>query len=167
MKRRDHARMRRASKGISLLEVLVSLLVFSFGLLGSASLQITGLRLNHSAYLRTQAVTQAYDLADRIRANQAGVSAGAYDNITTTPADPGCGNSGCTPAEQAQLDAFQWNSANASLLPSGIGQVSGNGADSTFTVTVMWDDEGTGATGTGCDSEDPDDLKCFTFDFRP
>ena len=45
----------RGTAGFTLLEVLVAVVVLSVGLLGLASLQVNGLRFNHSAYMRTQA----------------------------------------------------------------------------------------------------------------
>jgi type IV pilus assembly protein PilV len=47
----------------------VTLLVLGIGLLGLAALQVTGLRVNDGALLRTRASLVAYDLADRLRAD--------------------------------------------------------------------------------------------------
>ena len=58
-----------SSAGFTLIEVLVALIIVSIGLLGLAGLQATSVRFNQQAYLRSQAVQQAYDMADRIRAN--------------------------------------------------------------------------------------------------
>ncbi len=80
----------RNVNGFSLLEVLIALLVLSIGLLGLAGLQGTGLRYNHSAYLRSQATFQTYDMADRMRANLRGVQQGDYNNVSGIPTDPGC-----------------------------------------------------------------------------
>jgi len=52
-------------------------------------------------------------------------------------------------------------------LPSGQGTVSGGGANSVFTITVMWDDARTGATGTNCSGDTTVDLTCFTLSTRP
>jgi len=55
--------------GFSLVEVLVAVLVLTIGLLGLAALQITGVRANDSAELRTTATLAAHDVADRVRAD--------------------------------------------------------------------------------------------------
>lgn len=128
------------SAGFTLLEVLVALFVLSVGLLGLASLQAQALRYNHNAYLRSVATQQAYDIADRIRANAVGLQIGAYDSITSDPGDPGCITSGCAPAQVAQFDAFEWYTSLSILLPGGTGTVTGNGPDSLFTVTVTWNE---------------------------
>ena len=56
-------------KGYGLIEVLVSVLVLSIGLLGLAGLQTQSLRFNNEAYFRTQATLLAMDMSDRLRTN--------------------------------------------------------------------------------------------------
>lgn len=123
--------MRRSTNplphGFSLIEVLVALAVLSVGLLGLAALQTTGLKFNHQSYERTQAVLQAYDIIDRIRANKSG-SGGTinslYDNVAlgTTYSDD-CTVSPCDGATLAKFDVGQWNTANTRLLAEGKGAI--------------------------------------------
>ncbi|MCJ8299834.1 MAG: type IV pilus modification protein PilV, partial [Pseudomonadales bacterium] len=49
--------------GSGLIEILVTVLVVSVGLLGMASLQLKSMSLNHTAYQRLQAVNLAYEMA--------------------------------------------------------------------------------------------------------
>jgi type IV pilus assembly protein PilV len=51
-----------SSRGFTLVEVLVTLLVLSIGLLGIAKLLLVSSRANDSAYMRTQATALAYSL---------------------------------------------------------------------------------------------------------
>lgn len=60
---------RTAQAGISLIEVLVSLLILSIGLLGAALIQLNALRYTDSSRMTSQASFIAYDMLDRIRAN--------------------------------------------------------------------------------------------------
>ena len=60
----------RAS-GFSLIEVLVALLILSFGLLGFALLQTLSVRFSQAANYRTVATNLAYELFDQMRANRA------------------------------------------------------------------------------------------------
>ncbi len=138
----------RILRGFTLVEVLVSLVILSVGLLGLAGLHLSGLRDNESAYLRSQATLQAYDMVDRMRANLAGLEAGGYNAITGPGSDPGCLAVDCTPLQMAASDAFQWNTANAGLLPNGNGTVAGAGAGTVFTITVTWDDNKSGSADT-------------------
>jgi type IV pilus assembly protein PilV len=158
--------------GFTLLEVLIAIIVLSFGLLGLAGIQAAGVRNTHSANLRTLAAHQAYDMAERMRANGDGIKAGAYDAIDiSTPSDPGCISSGCTAANLAVYDHFAWNTNNSAILPSGRGTVSAiastTAPNKAYTITVMWDDYRTGVTGTGCGGNPSVDLTCFQVTFRP
>lgn len=96
--------------GLGLMEILVTILVVSVGLLGLAALQVNGLRNNQEAYLRTVASQLAVDIADRLRANLRAARAGNYEGrITPTePASaPDCGANNCTPEEMASYDRKQ------------------------------------------------------------
>lgn len=125
--------------GFTLLEILVAIVVVSLGLLGLAGLQASTLRNNQIAYYRAVAVQQTYDMADRIRANQAGSRGGNYNNLTAgSPADPDCVANVCTAAQIATADHSQWNNNNARLLPNGTGTVAGNGT--VFVITIAWNE---------------------------
>jgi type IV pilus assembly protein PilV len=115
-----------ARRGFSLIEVLVALFVLSLGLLGLAALQTTGLKFNHRSYERTQAVLQAYDIIDRMRANKGngGAINSNYDGVAlgATPGTADCA-SGCTADQLAQYDIRKWNETNAALLAEGKGAI--------------------------------------------
>ncbi|WP_410019235.1 MULTISPECIES: type IV pilus modification protein PilV [unclassified Pseudomonas] len=55
--------------GMSLIEVLVSVLVLGAGLLGAAAVQLNALKYTDSSRMISQASFIAYDMLDRIRAN--------------------------------------------------------------------------------------------------
>jgi len=126
-------------RGFTLLEVLVALLVLSIGLLGLAGLQTAGLRNNHSAFLRSQAVALAYDALDRMRGNrdQALLGPGSAYNITfnTTPAMVNC-SSNCNSAQVAQYDLATWK-GDVARLPGGQGQITID-VNNKATVAVRW-----------------------------
>lgn len=151
--------------GFTLMEVLIALVVLSIGLLGLAALQATGTRNIHGSYLRSQAVVQAYDMADRMRANLRGVDAGHYTNLSGTPSThTDCSAANCDPEQMAQFDQWQWNTNNANLLPGGNGTVviaSGAGgcaiADCICTITLNWNEIEGGGTVT----------KSFSTTFQP
>lgn len=151
-------------RGTSLSEVLVTVVILSIGLLGLAGLQLTGLRANGQAESRTAATWHAYDFADRMRANLTGASAGNYDTVVGNETDPGCIATGCTAAELAQYDKWAWlqNIGNDPVLLSGTGRVTED--DGVFTVTVMWDESRTGATGTDCGADETVDMKCLAIE---
>jgi type IV pilus assembly protein PilV len=112
---------RRAQGGYALLEALVAVLVAAIGFVGAARLQTYGLAVNNSTQARQKATLLGYQMADRIRANQAGVAAHAYD--LAAAGDPSCLSSACTPAQLAGADLAQWQAEIAAQLPAGVGVV--------------------------------------------
>ena len=121
----------RKARGFTVVEVLIALLVQSIGMLGIAALYLESLRASRSALVRTQAVTLAADIADRIRANRD--PAGIYDCGGTCDAGEG-GNA------IAVADLNAWRAAVETQLPGGVGSVAFlAGAASTpnaYTVTL-------------------------------
>jgi type IV pilus assembly protein PilV len=110
----------RASAGFTLVEILITVVVLSIGLLGLAGLQISGLRANMSSEARSKATLLANDIIERMRANPLGVDANQYAGITTASLDcdtdpsPFCSNTSsadaenCTATEMATFDAWVW-----------------------------------------------------------
>lgn len=157
-------------QGFSLLEVLIAIVVLSFGMLGLAGLQTNGVKNTHSANLRTLAVHQAYDMADRMRANPNGVKANLYDAIPITAgAAISCVSTTCTATQLRDYDQYVWNTNNSSMLPLGRGTVTAIGTTAApnkeYLITVMWDEYRTGNLGTGC-SGGTSDLTCVRITFR-
>ena len=158
--------------GFSLLESLIALVVFSIGFLALTLLMHTSLQNTNSAFYRSVATEQAYDMADRIRANRgaAGANVISYLNVEAS-ANPGCMASaaGCTPADLADYDGWHWNQTNARVLPSGGGSIAPapapNAATGPVRVTVSWDDN---RSGEDC-STPPFHADCMSFvvDFIP
>lgn len=70
----------RQQRGLTLIEVLVTVLVLSVGLLGVAAIQSFSLQSNQAAYERTQATNLAYEFADFLRVNRAQVADSGVNN---------------------------------------------------------------------------------------
>jgi type IV pilus assembly protein PilV len=155
-------------RGITLLEVLVALVVLSIGLIGLAGLQSTSLRMNNSAYMRSQATALAYDMADRVRAN---IDAGAAYDDPTAAATANCeGSTGCSALEMAQNDMFRWLEQISEVLPLGVGAIcidatpataACDGSGDAYVIRVTWDDNRSGAA----DVNDPNEN--IVLSFRP
>jgi type IV pilus assembly protein PilV len=107
----------RRERGMTLIEVLVTLVIISVGLLGVAALQLTTVRNNYDAFVRSQAAVLASDMLDRIRANRAAAIGNQYNVAFGT--DPGTGTI-------AQGDMTQWKATLASQLPNGDGSIATN-----------------------------------------
>jgi len=115
--------------GFSLLEVLITILVLSIGLLGFAGLQAQSLRTNSSASQGSAATALANEIINRMRANRASAAtpAGAYSETRAGQLgvlNPACDTpAGCLPAAQVLHDLAQWDAAIAATLPNGLGVV--------------------------------------------
>lgn len=129
-------------KGFTLLEVLVAALVLAISVLGLSGLQLKALRDSTSSYYFSQVTMLGYDIADRIRANNTSNYTASWSDDGTLHA--GCSTSaGCTPAQMAESDIFEWKNTIAAVLPSGDGNVSLSGA--VYTVAIRWDDSRSGS----------------------
>lgn len=116
-----------------MVEVLVTMVVFSVGLLGVASLQVYGLKMNTNADIRTRATLLAGDIVERIRANP-----GQWDdynlgfNECAQAATRDAGDS----VSIAATDTRQWCRRMGRELPQATGAVSVD--QGVTTVTIRW-----------------------------
>jgi len=132
----------KSSTGFTLLEVMIAMVIFSIGLLGLAGIQAVALSNNNSAYTRTVSMQLAYNMTDVLRAS----------------------TDGTTETQLADFEIYHWKKRIEKELASGLGSISKSG--DVFTITIMWDDEHTGATGTACGTNSAVDLKCYTLDIQ-
>ena len=128
------------SAGFSLIECLVALVILSIGLLGVSKMATNSLQFTDSASMRSQSVVLAYDLADKIRANEgnSGSYAIAMGDAVANP--PDCETNNCSGGQLAQADLADWKNSLANVLPLGDGQ--SVVAPGTATITVSWNDRG-------------------------
>ena len=110
-----HRSLPRRQRGVTLIEILITLLVLAVGLLGLAALQGISLQSGQVAYHATQATNVAYEIADFARANRSNVST-------------------------AMLDNFGDDAAQA-RLPGGAATVVWDSGLQEITVTVTWQDD--------------------------
>ena len=151
------------SQGFTLLEVMIALVIFSFGLLALAALMAKGLQYNTSALHRSYASSQAYDMADRMRANQLALEHPFYYKDINPPAGdpPSClcdDECPCDREAMATFDAWQWNSMNAAVLPSGSGTVKKKNGTSYYTISISWNENR---------FESTEGSEKFEFEFHP
>ena len=137
----------RKQNGFTLIEVLVTLVIVSLGLLGIVGIIANSLKVNQSANSRTQASWLANDIIDRMRANRetARITPAAYTiNFATCAAIPAAGT-------VAQTDLNQWCGLVTAALPAGTGSVAFVTTPGTLvvtaTVTVQWNDAARLAAG--------------------
>lgn len=138
-------------RGFTLIETLIAALVLSVGLLGLAGLNAVSHKLTHSAYLRSQAASLAYEIADAMRANRA--NADDYYDKMQGPDD--CNNDFVRPntGDVASDDLAEWKNHIVCVLPEGSGII--ELAASTVTITVSWNDSRAESIPEGETAPDP------------
>jgi len=119
----------------------VTVLILAVGLLGLAGLQAVSMRNNHSAYLRSQAVQLAYDMADRVRANSLANRNLAIFDKPTAAETTACLTTGCSELQMAAHDVWEWKDQVYYAL---------HGGEAVICRDVTPDD-GTGVDEDGCD----------------
>ncbi|MFI4941411.1 MAG: type IV pilus modification protein PilV [Burkholderiales bacterium] len=157
-------RARLRTRGFSLLEVLVALLVIAFGLLGIAGMQALSISNTSVAGFRSIAALQASSMAAAMSANEmywqpniamgssvATATATTVSGSTVSSSDASLNSSSavctyaagsCSPAAMAAYDLQQWGAALANALPNGTGAVNCVQATATTTasckIVVYW-----------------------------
>jgi type IV pilus assembly protein PilV len=141
-------------RGLSMFEILITILVVSIGLLGLAGLQFAGLRAANSAQEHTLATLLAQDIEERIRANGLAAAASDYNNValdsSSSPAAVDCVKTTamappCSELQMAKFDIYQWyrfivpTAGDKPRLPNAaINITSDDGTD--FLIVIQWGD---------------------------
>lgn len=121
----------KTASGFSLIEVLISVVVLSFGLLGMVGLQAAALQGNRDARLQSTAVSLARELAETMRGNKdvallaTNPYVGDFNSNPLAAASPSyCLNSGSLPTACGSSTAIanaqmtEWLARVSSELPS-------------------------------------------------
>lgn len=156
----------RRYRGISLIELLVTMVVVAFGLLGAALMHTRGLQSNHDAFLFSQAAALAYDIAERMRVNYTAASAGNYNSsMGAAAASADCyGNTCANAAALAAGDVYDWKEQHVkALLPGADASI--RYAANTATVVIRFEgrDDGNCNASGGAGA----DYHCYTLTFDP
>ncbi len=144
------SRYSRKERGVGLIEVLVTLLILSTTLIALSALQTRSLQFNQGAYFRTQANMLAYDMLDRIRANEVLSNDVATKEPLTafTMAETATATTATTPA--SSVDKYQWMTAVTAVLPDAKGKITCNGTTFICNIEISWKE----LNSSGEESED-------------
>ncbi len=138
-----HFKRTKRDDGFTLIEVLISLIILSVGMLGIAGLYVHSMKAGRTSMFRHHAVTLAGDVGDRIRANPRAGPAYALAGSNNNCVDGGVD---CSPGEMAANDIYLWDQQAADTLPNGTVTVVYDNAVSppTYEIRVQWiEPEGT------------------------
>jgi type IV pilus assembly protein PilV len=130
--------------GYVMLEVLVTIVILVFGLLGLAGFQVRTTVAEQEAYQRVQALILVQDMVERIYANRANAATYVQDDIGSS----GAKRTDCADLSGKDKDVCEWHNAligaSESLGASTVGTLLGGqgcitaGATNEYIVTVAW-----------------------------
>jgi len=124
----------RTVRGVSLIEVMISVLILGIGMLGIAAMQTTALRNNQSALERSQVVMQTYTILDAMRANRDAALIGSY-NTGGLICDVPTGDSLVEKDQAVWMQGLKSTLADADTT---CGSITCDDGD--CTIAVQWDD---------------------------
>jgi len=136
--------MKRTQRGISMVEVLVSLIVVAFGLLGLAGLQARSMSFQKDSFDRKAATEVAAQLTERVIANYDGFRTGRYDRTmlpaaATPVAIPACADPmNCSASEIADRDWAMWQIDVRRRLPVSGAYLAAPANSVELTLTLAW-----------------------------
>ena len=127
------------TRGIGMIEVLISMLILSVGVLAIAALQFKGMQYNQDALFRSQISLLAYDLTDRMRMNPDN-AADYVTGIGTWKVPVAGTRERCAvlSAADARVDVSCWKNQLIDALPGGsTARLRGSNP---YTLTLRWKD---------------------------
>lgn len=136
--KRDLSRMRRARRGVMLIEVLVSILIFSIAILGIVALQAVSIRNVRDADYRAEASMYANQIIGSMWADRFNVPTYALNAADAVPC--GAGANGSANAQvDAWLDSFT-DPASPGVLPgaANLKQQIAVAPNNIVTLTICW-----------------------------
>jgi type IV pilus assembly protein PilV len=130
----------RHSRGFTLLEALIALLILSIGLLGLAGLQLNSARLGHEAHTRSITTVAASEIIERIRMRTAKEMVRNRPQIISQYVGLTAG--ACDPFASSVVNDFScWQESITAELPEGEGRIIDvDNTDGIFEVEISWYD---------------------------
>jgi len=136
--------IRRGQRGVTLLEVLVSIVVMALGLLGILGTQMRTLADTQTGVRRAQAIRLIEDLSERMHANPSAINSAALNNYVIGWSDAGSAGAcpdpaGCTSADLATDQIKDWKlSVEKNLPPGNAMTFLVGGANAQLGVLISW-----------------------------
>jgi len=113
-------RLRKGQQGIALIEALIGILIFAFGVIGLVGLQVAMTRAQGNAKFRADATYLSSQVMGSIWADQSNLA--QYDSASCASYEP----------------CKDWADKVAASLPAGAAQISASPATGIVSITVTW-----------------------------
>lgn len=158
------------TRGFTLMEVLVALVVISIGLIGIAAMQASAIASTHSSQTESLAAIEARSIADAMQANPgywasgpaasftvsapaAGSSIGTVTDTTLASQSTNCYTTACSAEQLAGFDLQRWGYQLNNQVPGATAHFTCQIASpSICTITVSWSQKATAALNSGTKS---------------
>jgi type IV pilus assembly protein PilV len=150
--------IRYSTLGFSLLEILVSMLIVTFAMLGIAKLQLNAIRDVQSAHYATKAAMLASQMSEQISANKDALHSYQLPFKQTPTLSINCEKAACSNNQLANFDLILWQNNIKKALPSGAGEIITS--TSIANIIVRWDEDKSGSTGLNCPKQSSLDMEC-------
>ncbi len=159
MKARFAMSQQRGQRGATLIEVLVSMIILMFGLLGLVGVMIQSQRSQLESYQRVQALMLVQDMTTRMAANKAiktcyVLTTYLGKGVSTTPAASSCASGTTAQKTRMAQDMADWQNmllgSSEAIAGSNVGSVLGargcitSIGGNSYQVSVAW--QGSAAT---------------------
>lgn len=144
-------------RGLSMIEILVTLTIVAFGLLGLLGLQARALSYQKDSFDRKAAAELVAQLGERMRANHLGFLAGSYattfEAATATPGAVTTCTAPCTSAQVATRDLDEWRIELRRRIPGAAAYIQWDAANPSWvTVAMAWAEPQAPARNAGDDA---------------
>lgn len=161
-------RLQKYTAAYSLIELLVTTIVFSVGMLGFGVLQIESLKKSNESHLKSIASIQAADIVDRIKSNPEALQTNYYDDTSNSTGvynleclggvediaykgekSQTVSQTSCDSEKMAEIDLYQWKTNLSNVLPNGTGDIcktnninatNCNQLGDVYVITISWTD---------------------------
>lgn len=144
-RRRNHKAL--SQSGITLIEVLVTILIIAIGLLGLLGMQAKSLASHKDSFDRKTTVELLSQITERMRSNHLGFMSGNYESQLAVGGAiqiaPSCGSTiACNPEQIALADIAQWQGMIRTRLVDSAAVISPTprGPAVSARVTIAWKD---------------------------
>ncbi len=129
-------------RGSGLIEVLVSLVILSVGILGVMGLQARSTQFNHSSTFQIKATILAEDYFDRMRGNpgQENLYAVGFGDAIDSYTDCQQVGANCSVAELAAFDKGTWLEEVIAILPNADIRVQNDPPGLTYVIDIRYSD---------------------------
>lgn len=131
----------RKNSGVTLIEVLVTVIIVAIGFLGLLGTQLISAKNIYGSGYRSLATIYASEMADQLRAASTQINPQVFDPSNSSGCESNCEVNDII---QERISAWQTKIAAPTInggLPNGTGAVEFNTAENNYRVLILWDEQ--------------------------